>query len=51
MTDHPIRILVAGCGHMGTSHAKAYHAMPGFEIVGWSPAGEVAAGPARRGGG
>jgi predicted dehydrogenase len=30
----PIRILVVGCGHMGTSHAKAYHALPGFEIVG-----------------
>jgi len=30
----PIRILVVGCGHMGTSHAKAYHAMDGFEIVG-----------------
>jgi predicted dehydrogenase len=30
----PIRILVVGCGHMGTSHAKAYHALPDFEIVG-----------------
>ena len=30
----PIRILVVGCGHMGTSHAKAYHALPEFEIVG-----------------
>ena len=30
----PIRILVVGCGHMGTSHAKAYHAMDGFQIVG-----------------
>jgi len=29
-----IRVLVAGCGHMGTSHAKAYHAHNGFEIVG-----------------
>jgi predicted dehydrogenase len=30
-----LRILVAGCGHMGTSHARAYHAMSGdFEIVG-----------------
>jgi len=25
---------VAGCGHMGTSHARAYHAMDAFEIVG-----------------
>jgi predicted dehydrogenase len=30
----PIRVLVAGCGHMGTSHAKAYEALPGFEIAG-----------------
>ncbi len=30
----PIRILVVGCGHMGKSHAKAYHALPDFEIVG-----------------
>ena len=30
----PIRILVVGCGHMGKSHAKAYHSLPEFEIVG-----------------
>ena len=30
----PVKILVVGCGHMGKSHAKAYHAMGGFEIVG-----------------
>jgi predicted dehydrogenase len=36
----PIRILVVGCGHMGTSHAKAYHALPGFEIVGVVARGE-----------
>ena len=29
-----IRILVVGCGHMGTSHAKAYHQLENFEIVG-----------------
>ncbi len=30
-----LRILVVGCGHMGTSHARAYHAMSAdFEIVG-----------------
>jgi predicted dehydrogenase len=40
MATKPIRILVAGCGHMGTSHAKAYHAMPGFEIVGVVSRGE-----------
>jgi len=30
----PIKILVVGCGHMGTSHAKAYHQLDEFEIVG-----------------
>jgi predicted dehydrogenase len=30
----PIRVLVAGLGHMGLSHARAYHADPGFTIVG-----------------
>lgn len=29
-----IRVLVVGCGNMGTSHARAYHQMKGFEIVG-----------------
>jgi predicted dehydrogenase len=38
---HPVRILVVGCGHMGTSHAKAYHALPGFEIVGVVSRGEA----------
>jgi len=28
------KVLVAGCGHMGTSHARAYHSMETFEIVG-----------------
>ena len=28
------RILVVGCGNMGTSHAMAYHSMEGFEICG-----------------
>ena len=28
------RILVVGCGNMGTSHATAYHAMEEFEICG-----------------
>ncbi len=27
-------MLVVGCGNMGASHARAYHAMDGFEIVG-----------------
>jgi len=30
----PIRILVAGCGQMGSSHARAYHRLSAFEIVG-----------------
>lgn len=30
----PIRVLVAGLGNMGMSHAKAYAANPGYEIVG-----------------
>ncbi len=34
MTDKPIRVFVAGLGQMGQSHALAYHADPGFEIVG-----------------
>jgi predicted dehydrogenase len=33
---HPkLRILVVGCGHMGVSHARAYHTMADdFTIVG-----------------
>ncbi|TNM66584.1 Gfo/Idh/MocA family protein [Aliirhizobium smilacinae] len=30
----PIRVLIAGLGNMGRSHALAYHNDPGFEIVG-----------------
>ena len=29
-----LRVLVAGLGNMGRSHALAYHRHPGFEIVG-----------------
>lgn len=29
-----IRVLVVGLGNMGMSHARAYHAIPEFEIVG-----------------
>lgn len=29
-----IKVLVAGCGHMGISHSRAYHQLEGFEIVG-----------------
>ena len=38
--SNPVRILVVGCGHMGKSHAKAYHALPDFEIVGVVARGE-----------
>lgn len=34
MNTKPIRVLVAGLGNMGRSHALAYHNNPGFEIVG-----------------
>lgn len=30
----PIRVLVAGLGNMGMSHAKAYQADPGYKIAG-----------------
>lgn len=30
----PIRILCVGAGHMGRSHARAYHRILGFEICG-----------------
>lgn len=29
-----VRVLCAGAGHMGTSHARAYEAIEGFEICG-----------------
>ncbi len=29
-----LRALVIGCGNMGASHARAYHANPGYELVG-----------------
>ncbi len=29
-----IKVLVVGCGNMGASHARAYHQLEGFEIVG-----------------
>ncbi len=31
--DKPIRVLVAGLGNMGRSHALAYHNNPGFQIA------------------
>ncbi|KQC01197.1 Gfo/Idh/MocA family protein [Pedobacter sp. Hv1] len=29
-----LRVLVVGCGNMGSSHAMAYHTLDGFEICG-----------------
>ena len=29
-----LRVLVVGCGNMGSSHAKAYDQIEGFEICG-----------------
>ncbi|TIY07883.1 MAG: gfo/Idh/MocA family oxidoreductase, partial [Mesorhizobium sp.] len=29
----PLRVVVAGLGNMGRSHALAYHTNPGFKIV------------------
>jgi predicted dehydrogenase len=29
-----VRVLVVGCGNMGSSHAMAYHTIEGFEICG-----------------
>ena len=42
--DRAFRVLVAGCGNMGASHARAYHRMPEFQVVGL-----VSRGPASRG--
>jgi predicted dehydrogenase len=32
-SEKPTRVLVAGLGNMGKSHALAYHKTPGFEII------------------
>ena len=39
--ERPLRVLVAGCGHMGASHARAYHRMPEFQVVGLVSRGEA----------
>lgn len=44
MSENKIRVLVVGCGNMGTSHARAYHKLEDFEIV-----GVVSRGPESRG--
>jgi len=32
--ETPLRVLIVGCGHMGTSHARAYQCSSSFEICG-----------------
>ena len=32
--SNPLKVLVVGCGHMGKSHARAYHNLDGFELAG-----------------
>ena len=29
-----VSIIVVGCGNMGSSHARAYHKLKGFDLVG-----------------
>jgi len=41
--NNKIKVLVVGCGHMGASHARAYHSIQGFEV-----AAIVAPTPTRR---
>ncbi len=36
----PLRVVVVGCGHQGTSHALSYKANPNFEVVGVVSRGE-----------
>ena len=49
-TEKPLRVLVAGLGNMGRSHALAYHDNPGFEIVGaGQPLGRRRCRPSLRG--
>ena len=41
--SNKLKVLVVGCGNMGTSHARAYHQLADFQIVGL-----VSRGPASR---
>ncbi|PWN06651.1 Gfo/Idh/MocA family oxidoreductase [Rhodohalobacter mucosus] len=44
MADKKYRVLVVGCGNMGTSHARAYRRLDEFDV-----AGVVSRGPESRG--
>ncbi len=43
-----LTVLVVGCGHMGASHARAYHRDPAFEIVGLVSRGAASRGQLNR---
>ena len=38
--EQKIRVIVVGCGNMGSSHARAYHQLDAYEIVGLVSRGE-----------
>ncbi len=42
--SNKIKVVVVGCGHMGSAHARAYKMLDGFELVAL-----VARGPQKRG--
>lgn len=46
--DEPLRVIVAGLGNMGRSHALAYEHNPGFEIVALVNRSDVTLPPALR---
>jgi predicted dehydrogenase len=48
MSSDKIRVLVVGLGNMGLSHARSYHANPGFEIAGLANRSEVNLPPTLR---
>ena len=39
--SRPLRVLVVGCGNMGSSHAQAYHILEGFQICGLVSSGKT----------
>ena len=41
-SERPLRVLVAGLGNMGRSHALAYERNPGFELAALVNRSEVA---------
>ncbi len=32
--SNKVRVIVVGCGNMGSSHARAYHKLEGFDLIG-----------------